>query len=221
MIEFRMFDSFNYLFTRLISQWVVFIPNLLGALLIFIIGLIIAAILRNIAYTGFYFLKINAFLEKTKVMKQSEVRFWSGILAELLRWIIILYFIPPVFDVLGLGKALDSLSSVFNYMPIAMSALIIVFVGFSLSNIISESVRQALGKVSDRAQISIVATVKTVCMIITVLVALSQLGIAQEFIRILFIGLTAMLSLAGGLAFGLGGRESAQRFIQYLGKKLH
>ena len=52
--------------------------------------------------------------------------------------------------------------------------------------------------------------------VFAILIALSQLGIAAQFMFTLFTGVVAMLALAGGLAFGLGGRDAAQKYLERL-----
>jgi len=50
--------------------------------------------------------------------------------------------------------------------------------------------------------------------IFALIIALSTLGIAPQFMQILFTGIVAMLAIAGGLSFGLGGRDAAQKAIE-------
>ena len=61
---------------------------------------------------------------------------------------------------------------------------------------------------------------KSVIVFFTILVVLNQLGVAQDIIRILFTGIIGMLALAGGLAFGLGGKDMARDLLSELTKKV-
>jgi hypothetical protein len=64
------------------------------------------------------------------------------------------------------------------------------------------------------------AFAKSTIIFFTVLVMMNQLGVAQDLIRIFFTGLVAMVAIAGGLAFGLGGKDTAKEILENLRKKL-
>jgi hypothetical protein len=144
----------------------------------------------------------------------------SKLLGELLRWFVILIFLLPAVDQLGLGEVNEVLLSLLRYIPNVVVAVIIVAAGAVAAKIARDFVTatatglgaQFSSAVGQVAQISI--------MVFAFLAALTQLGVAPDLIKILFTGFVAMIALAGGLAFGLGGRETAEDLLKSIRKSL-
>jgi uncharacterized membrane protein len=103
------------------------------------------------------------------------------------------------------------------YIPNIIVAVIIGFIGIIISNMVAEIVRTSLRSPSADT-LAIIA--KSLIIFFVVLVVLNQLGVAQDLIKILFTGIVAMVAIAGGLAFGLGGKDVAEDLLQSLVKKL-
>ncbi len=197
-----------------------FMPNLFGGLIILIVGFLIAGIVKQLITTVITFSKIDLLLHKTKLIKKEEVTIWTEVLSEILRWMLIVVFLVPALEVWGLSGATNVVNEILFYLPNVVVSVIIVFVGILAANLTSDLVRHSIKTIGSTASNSLAVFTRGTIMFFTVLVVLNQLGVAQDLIRILFTGIVAMLSLAGGLAFGLGGKESAKEILDELKNKL-
>jgi len=215
-----MIDSTNFILVRFWSKFINYLPDFFGGLLIVLTGYFVATILKKLLLTILAFSRIDSILNKTKLITQREVRLWEGVLAELVKWTIIILFLIPTLETWGLSKATEVLNQFLFYIPNVIVAVIIGFVGIVISNLAADLVRQSVKSAGDSASGSLAVFTRSTIMFFTVLIMLNQLGVAQDLIRIFFTGLVAMLAIAGGLAFGLGGKEYAKEILDELKKKL-
>ena len=198
----------------------VFLPNLFGGLLILVVGLLIGGIVKQLIMTVVTFSKIDLLFHKTKLIKKEEVKVWAEVLSEILKWMLIVVFLVPALEVWGLSRATTVVNQILFYLPNVVVAVVIAFVGILASNLTSDLVRHSVKTMGSTASNSLAVFTRGTIMFFTVLVVLNQLGVAQDLIRILFTGIVAMLSIAGGLAFGLGGKELAKELLDELKSKL-
>ncbi len=201
-------------------SFVNFLPNLLGGLLILIIGLIIADILKRILLSIFNFFRLERFFQDSKLMDKNEVRLWEEVLVEILRWTVVVIFLIPTLEVWGLSRATAVLNEFVIYLPNVVVAVVIGFVGLVASNLVADLVKRAVKTMGSGTANALAVFTKTAIVFFTALVVLNQLGVAQDLIRILFTGIVGMLAIAGGLAFGLGGRDMAKDMLDELKRKV-
>lgn len=197
-----------------------FLPNLFGGLLILIVGLLIGGIVKHLIVTVVTFSKIDLLFHKTKLIKKEEVNIWTEVLSEILKWMLIIVFLVPALEVWGLSRATSVVNEILFYLPNVVVAVVIAFVGILASNLTADLVRHSVKTMGSTASNGLAVFTRSTIMFFTVLVVLNQLGVAQDLIRILFTGIVAMLSLAGGLAFGLGGKDSAKEILDELRRKI-
>lgn len=197
-----------------------FIPLFLSGFIILLIGIILSAFLRRIVKGGLEFVKFEGFLKKYGVPESKEAVNWSTILSEIVRWFIIIVFLIPTAQVWGLGKFVDVLNNLLMYLPNVFIAVLLLLVGFVVSKLVYDLLIASLRGLSSESAKSIAMVGRYSVLIFVFLVVLNQLGIASDLIKILFSGVVAMIALAGGLAFGLGGKEAAKGIIDKVGKKL-
>lgn len=197
-----------------------FIPRFLSGFIILLIGIIIATFLRQIVKEGLRMVKFEAFLKRYGVPESKETADWSAILSEIVRWFVIIVFLVPTAQVWGLGKFVDVLNGLLLYLPNVFIAVLLLLVGFVVSKLVYELLMASVRGLSRDSAKSIAMVGRWAVLVFVFLVVLNQLGIASDLIRILFGGLVAMVALAGGLAFGLGGKDAARDIIEKLRKKL-
>lgn len=215
-----MIDVVNSIFYNFFAKLTAYLPNFFGGALIFLIGIISSLILRKVLLSLFSFFKLRVILAKTRVMNQSEVRIWEEVFAEILRWTVIILFLAPSLEVIGLSRATVVLNQLILYLPNVIVAVIIGFVGLIASNLISDLVLHSSKSVGTTMSKSLSYLSKVSVIFFTILIVMNQLGVAQDLVRILFTGIVAMLALAGGLAFGLGGKDLARDILESLRQKL-
>ncbi len=215
-----MFEPTQEVITRFWSKFTNYLPNFFAGLLILSIGLLLSSLLKKIFLTLLTFIKLEKILEKTKLITRAEVNLWEQILGEILKWTVILLFLIPTLEVWGLSKATIVLNQFLFYLPNVIVAVIIGFIGIILANLASQLVSHSIKTFGQTSATTLAVFSKSTIIFFTVLIILNQLGVAQDLIRILFTGIITMLALAGGLAFGLGGKDLAKELLEQLKSRL-
>ena len=198
----------------------VFIPKFVLGLIILLVGIIIASILKQVVLGLFKALKIEAFLKKYGVPEAKDEFSWSDILAEIVRWFVIIVFLLPTADVWGLPRVDVVLNQVLLYLPNVFVAVIITLVGFVFARLAHDVILASTKGLSSETARTVASITRWAISIFVILAALNQLGVASDLIRILFTGFVAMLAIAGGIAFGLGGQSSAKDIVEGIRNKL-
>lgn len=205
-----------------LASFINFVPAIIGGLIILTIGLIIAAVVYRVIIAFLKAVQLEKYLAKYGITKiEGKDIEWSEILAEIARWSIIIVFLVPTFS----AWRLDAVNTVINrlvlYIPNVIVAVILAIVGLvfaKLAHKIAYTTSRSLG----RNLAHTVAMVAQWSLTIFVgFLVLHQLGVAQELLRILFGGLVAMVAVAGGLAFGLGGQETAKKVLETVWNKFN
>lgn len=198
-----------------------FVPKFLAGAIILLIGVIVASILKQILLGVFKALKIETFLKKYGVPEAKDEFTWTNMLAEIVRWFVIIVFLIPTADVWGLPRIITVLNEFLNYLPNVFVAAVIAMVGFVFARLSHDVVNASIKGVDEQTASAIASVTKWSINVFVVLAVLSQLGVATDLIRILFTGLVAMLAIAGGIAFGLGGQGTAKDVVEGVRKKLN
>ncbi len=210
----------NEIITRFWYKLVNFLPDLFVGLLVLLVGFILANILKRFLMTLINFFRVGAVLEKTRLTSRAQVKIWTEILAEILRWTIIILFLTPTLEIWGLSKATGVINQFLFYLPNVIVAVMMGFVGSIIANLAGDLAKSGLKSLGSHSANTLAMFARSTIIFFTVLIILNQLGVAQDLIRILFTGIVAMLAIAGGLAFGLGGKEIARDILEGLKKKI-
>lgn len=197
-----------------------FIPKFIAGVVILLIGIVVAAILKQVVVSIFKALKIDSFLKKYGVPELKEEFSWTNILGELVRWFVIIVFLIPTADVWGLPRITTVLNEFLVYLPNVFVAAIVALVGFVFARLAHDVVLVSARNVDTKTAATIATVARWAINIFVILVVLTQLGVAADLVRILFTGFVAMLAVAGGIAFGLGGQNAAKDTIESVRKKL-
>src|SRR3989338_8171039 len=198
-----------------------FVPNLVVALVILVLGWLIGALLGRAVWQVFRSLKVDEALRRAgfeAFLRRGGVNLDSGaFVGALVKWFVIVVFLVGVFDILGLSQVNIFLQEVvLGYIPRVIVAALILLVGGVVGDIVGRVVSAAARTASVSSAHFAAAISKWAIWVFAILVALSQLGIASAFSQTLFTGIVIAVSLALGLSFGLGGQEAASRFIERL-----
>lgn len=198
-----------------------FVPNLVIALVILIVGWLIGALLGKAVAQVFRSLKVDEALRRAgfeSFLHRGGIRLDSGaFIGALVKWFVIVVFLVAAFDVLGLAQVNVFLQDVvLGYLPRVIVAALVLLVGGVVGDVASRAVTAAGRTASVSSAHFAGAIAKWAIWIFAILVAFSQLGIGAAFSQTLFTGIVIAISLALGLSFGLGGQESAGRFIEKL-----
>ncbi len=209
--------SFNSAFYSVVT----FIPKFLAGAVILLIGIIIASIVRQVVISVLKTVKLEVFLKKYGVPTVKDEFTWTTILAEIVRWFVIIVFLIPTADVWGLPRIITVLNEFLNYIPNVFVAAVIAMVGFVFARLSHDVVLASAKGVDDQTAVTIASVTRWAINTFVILAVLSQLGVATDLIKILFTGFVAMLAIAGGIAFGLGGQKTAGDIVEGIRKKLN
>ncbi len=197
-----------------------FVPKFIAGLIILLIGIIIASLVKRLVVELFNVLKIENLLRRYGVPESTKDLTWTNILSEIVRWFVIVLFLIPTADVWGLPQIVTVLNAFLLYLPNVFVAAIIAMVGFVFARLAHDIVLASMKSVSKETARTIASVVRWSIIVFVLLAVLSQLGVAVDLIRILFTGFVAMVAIAGGIAFGLGGQAVAKSILDDLRKKL-
>ena len=197
-----------------------FVPKFILGLVVLLIGIIVASILKQVITEIFKALKIEAFLKKYGVPEGKDEFSWGSILSEIVRWFVIIVFLLPTADVWGLPRVDTILNQVLLYLPNVFVAVIITLVGFVVARLAHDVILASTKGLSPETSRTVASITRWAISVFVILAALNQLGVASDLIRILFTGFVAMLAIAGGIAFGLGGQASAKDVVEGIRNKL-
>ena len=213
-------DVIRFTLQNLWTGFVMFLPNFLGALVIFFVGLVIAAGLSKIVEKLVDALKLDRLLEQFglgKILERADLRLDSGrFIGVLVQWFFIVVTLLAVSDILKLVAFSDFLSQVLLYVPNIIIAVLIMLAGVVMAAFLAKLVRASVLAARLHSAHFLGALTKWSVLVFAFLAALSQLGIAGALVNTLIMGFVAMLALAGGLAFGLGGRDVAAAWLEKL-----
>lgn len=204
-------------FTMALGEVLSFVPRFIGFLVILLIGWFIsyavgkavALLLRKVGFE-----RLSQRVGLTRMEQRMGIRMdTAGILGKIVFWFLFLIFLVPATDSLGLPTISHTLDAIVAYLPNVFVAVLVLFLGTLLGVFAGDLVRggsiaakvgnpRILGEITRWSIIGFAA-----------MVALEQLQIAPALINVLFSAVVASLALAFGLAFGLGGRETAQRWL--------
>ena len=194
-----------------------FIPNLVGAIVVLIIGLIVAAGLGLIVEKIFEAVRLDAFLEKLGVkpyFDRAGIKLRASyFLGRLVYWFIVLAFLLAVCSSLGLYALSGFLTNVLNYLPNVIAAVLIMLTAVVVAEFLRRTVVASVMGAKLSAPHFLGALTWWTVVVFGFLAALTQLDIAATIIQTIVTGFIAMLALAGGLAFGLGGRDYAHHLL--------
>jgi small-conductance mechanosensitive channel len=191
-----------------------FLPNFLGAVVIFLIGFLIAKLLRALVYR--FFKNIGRLIPYEKVqsrLQPTKLEPSASIISDILYWFIIFFFITVATEAMGLPVVTMWLSGIASYLPKILAAVLIgifgIIGGVILRDIIISAAASAgitygnvLGKF---AQYAILLT--------TILIAIDQIGIDISFLMSIIMILVAAVLFGAALSFGLGARTSVSNIL--------
>jgi len=205
-------------------RFLIFLPNLIGALLIILIGWIVAVGLDRLVTQILKQIKLDHALNKvgTKTfLKKSGVDFEaSDFIGGLVKWTILLITFLAAADIMGLTKITDFLNEILSYIPNIFVAVAILLIGMLAANFFAHVVRGGVGSARIRIAHFLAAITKWTIWVFAILAALGQLGIAETIIDRLVTAIFFMIALAGGLAFGLGGQKAASETLDDMKKEM-
>jgi hypothetical protein len=212
-------DPIRQMLTRIMD----YLPILLGALIILIVGWIVAKLIRRAVDFLLKVVRFDLMANKTgitEVLRKGDLKITaSQVVSGLVYWLIIIMVLVMTVDALGLPKASDILASVFAYVPRVIVALLVLIVAMFLAGFVSGIVRTACGNANLPKPEMIAGISRWAIIIFAATIAMEELGIAPLLVGTAFNIILGGVVLALALAFGLGGKDAAARYLEELRQK--
>lgn len=218
-------NLYEVTFQALRELWVAFLtflPELLGALIVLIIGWFIAAAVGKLVASILEKLRFNQVFDRANwrdALAKAEITVDpSSFVGAIFKWVLVIVFLFAAADVLNIDTS--PFQGILNFLPNVVAAAFI----FVAAVIVADIVEKVLRAGAEGMQVGyghLVGAIARWSIWIAALIAILQhLGIAGQLLNTVFVGFIALLTLAGGLAFGLGGKEVAAELLQDLRRKL-
>lgn len=205
-----------------------FIPELIGAIIVFVVGWVIASGVGKL---------VERILDKLSFNKLFEKRGWKEALARadmkvdvskflgaIVKWVLVIVFLLASVEILGLVQFADFLKGVLNYLPNVIVAVLIFVVTFIVVDIVEKLVRASVERIKIGYGNIVSLIVKWSIWIFAIFAILRQLLIVPQLIDVLFkalvYGVVALVVVGAGIAFGLGGRDVAAQTLEEMRRKL-
>jgi len=206
-------DALVILWDKLIA----YLPNLIAAIIILIVGILIAKAIERLIQKIIEALKVDDLIRKINIVKKIEEAgtkvIFSQIFAWLVKWFFYVALLIAVSEILELGQFTDFLKDVALYIPNVIIAVLILVVGLVLGAFLEDLILKILRGTKAKLASLIARVAKWSVVIFTVLAALIQLKVAPILIQTLFTTIAMAIALAAALAFGLGGKDAAKDMI--------
>ncbi|PIR68561.1 hypothetical protein COU49_00775 [Candidatus Nomurabacteria bacterium CG10_big_fil_rev_8_21_14_0_10_35_16] len=218
-------DVFNASLQDLWWGFIQFAPKLLIAIIFFIVGWVVGSIVARALEQVFSALKVDklfASIGADGFFRKAGMNLNTGhFIGELAKWFIVIVFLLPSLTLVGLDSIAFFLRDVvLNFLPQVIVAALVLVIATFVSEALSKTVR-ASAKTMSLTSANMLGTVaKYAVWIFAFIIALGELGVAAYYMSVLFTGIIAMISIGGALAFGLGGRDAAARFIDKVSSEI-
>ena len=195
-----------------LSRFFSFLPQLVGAIIILIIGYIVAKVLQAVVGRVLQGIGFDGWMEKGGIKQffdRAQTNYTPAtVIGRLVFWFVFIIALTMAADALGIPQVSAVLGQLIAYIPNIIAAILILILAALLANFVSGIVRGATGS-------GLLASVAQYAIIVyAAFAALTQLGIAVQLTANTFLILLGAVALAAALAFGLGGRDLARDVLQ-------
>src|ERR671933_80258 len=195
-----------------LSTFFSYIPQLVGAIVILIIGYIVAKVLQAVVGRELQGIGFEGWMEKGGIKqffdRTQTNQTPTSIIGKLVFWFVFIIALTMAADALGIPQVSAVLAQLIAFIPSIIAAILILILAALLGNFLAGVVRGATGS-------DVLASIARYAIIVyAVFAALTQLGIAVQLTANTFLILLAAVALAAAIAFGIGGREVAQDILE-------
>jgi hypothetical protein len=181
-----------------------FVPDIIGAIIVVLVGVAVGWLLKWVVVEILSALRLDTYFKQlgvTKVLSHNVNV--VELLGDLVKWFVIIVFLIPALQILGLDSVNIAVQQFVNYLPNVLLAVVTVLVGLVFADLAAR-VLGGMGHTIGSRSAAVLADVARYSIVaLVILDALRRLGVAEDLIGNLITGFVAMLALAGGLAFGL------------------
>lgn len=199
-----------------------FVPGLIGAILLIILGALVAKLAEMVVIRVLELLGVNKFRNKKQVSKTLKD---TGLDIDIVKlagrivfWVVIFVFAMTAVDVLGLDVMSEVLRALIGYLPSVLAAVVILTVTIAGARLAKAGITAALKQLSVDYAGLIGAVAQWALIVFGVVLTLDQLGLDTTILTNNITIIVAGIMLAFGLAFGLGGQKHAAQLLDSAAK---
>ena len=200
------------------------LPLILGALIVFVIGLIVASVLEMVVIKVVRLLKLDSLLIRSGVeeyLKRGGLRVDAGkFFGKIIYWFVVLASVLAASDILNFYAFSNFLNSILIYIPNIIVAVLILLAALIIAGFLKSIIKVSVAGAQLEGAGFLASLAWWTIVIFGLLAALMQLGIASNLFNIIISGIVAMIALAGGIAFGLGGKDYASHLLSKMRDQL-
>jgi len=205
---------------EMLTRIMAYLPVLLGALVILIVGWFVAKAIKRLVDWLLKVTRFDTLADKTgisEVLRKGDLKISAReVISGLVYWLIILMVLVMTVDALGLPKSSDILAGLFAYVPKVIAALLVLVVAMFLASFVSGIVQTAAGNANLPSPEIFAGISRWAIIIFAVTISLGELGIGTLLVTTTFNIILGGVCLALALAFGLGGKDTAARYLEEL-----
>ena len=214
----------NWYLITLWQGFLLFLPKLIGAVIVFLVGWFFALAIKKLVTEVLKRINLDRFFEKTgwkEALEKAEIKVTlSEFIGEIFKWVLVIVFLLAAVEILGLTQFAEFLKKIVLWLPNLIVAVAIFVVAIIVADILEKIIKASVKKMEVGYAGFFGTLVKGAVYVFSALAILLQLGVTPQIVNALIFGLIGTISLALGLAFGLGGKEAAAKLIEEIRKKI-
>ncbi len=201
-----------------------FIPELIGAIIVFVIGWLIAVWIGRLIAEILKRSRFDKIFEKTKwdeALEKAEFKMeMSSFIGGLVKWILVIVFLSAAVEILGLTQFATFLATIVAWLPNIVVAAAIFVVAVIIADFAEKLIKAVVGKMNVKYVNLVGSITRWSIWIFAGLVILSQLGVGSDIIQILVSGFVGLIVVSAAIAFGIGGKDLARETLEDLRNKI-
>jgi hypothetical protein len=211
-------DAVMLSLARALGDFMSFIPKLLGALVLLLVGWLISRALEALVTRGLRMIRFNQIADRAEIdqfLAKAGVRMDpASVVGKMVYWFVMLSFVLSAFGALGLGQVEGLLTQIVGFIPNVIVAMVVLLLGALAANFVANLVRGSVATARVGSPDLLANIARGAILVFAVIMAMDQLEIAPTIVNTLWMALVGMFAVAGALAFGLGGRDLAGRMLE-------
>jgi hypothetical protein len=204
-----------------VHQVIAYLPKFFGALVVLLVGVVVAYVLKMIVVRLLKAVKLQPYANKVKLNEvfpgQYDV---AELVGDLVKWFFIIVFLLQALSIAQLLQVNDLVTGLLRYIPNVLASVVLVLVGGVFADLARRVVVNAARLVGSAGAAMLGEVAKYAIWTVVVFTTLAQLGVNTTFLNDVFVAIVAMLAVAGGLAFGLGGQGVAKDWLESMRKNM-
>lgn len=217
-------DVFNSSLQELWWGFIQFAPRLIVAIILFVVGWVLGSLIAKAFEQVVGALKVDKLFESvgaSETLQKAGVKLNSGyFIGQVMKWFVLILFLLPSLSLVGLDSVGGFLKDdVLSFLPRVIVAAFVLIIATFVSDALSRALKAGAKSMNVGSANMLGTVAKYAVWVFAFIIALEQLGVDSAYMQILFSGIIAMFAIAGAIAFGIGGKDAAARFIDKVSRE--